>query len=478
MKKNSSLKRKTILLFVAIGLLISAVSILIYAKGISDITKTQYSQQSIDLTKTVAAEIEVDRVERLKNAVKKIYDKTQNVVLSDKWGTPEFNEYIALYKDIEKSEDFLALRKHLRKIQDVNHVDCLYLTWIDVEKECVVYLVDAAYEDACPPGCVDPLFGDQSAFLANPSIGLNPNITNTPEYGWIIATGMPIFDSQGNIVAFSAADISMNEIMGTAFHFMLLVAGILLLMALIVGVIGFVAVERVIVKPINKLSDAAAHYTAGENGQFAQLNIQRKDEIGVLADSMVRMEQDMNGYITSLTKTRDELVDAQEQAAQMYEAANIDALTSVRNKRAYDLEVLKLGKTKDVYALLMIDLNELKTVNDGFGHEKGDISIKKLCEVVCRIFKHSPVFRIGGDEFVVLLKNDDFNDREALLLQLKNALDTVSADETLDPWERISAAIGYAEYNPETDTSVEDVFNRADKAMYENKNAMKEMPVN
>ena len=471
MKK--SLKRKTIFLFAAIGLLIGAISILVYAKGVSDITKTLYSQQSIDLTKTVAAEIEVERVERLQKAVKEIYDNAPNVVLSDKWGSPEFNEYIALYKDIEKSEDFIYLRDHLRKIQDVNNVDCLYITWLDVETERVVYLVDAAYEDACPPGCVDPLFGEQSETLKNPNLGLAPNITNTPEYGWIIATGMPIVDKQGNYIAYAAADISMNGIMLKGSQFLLVVAGILVIMTVLVCIIGFVAVDRSIVRPINKLSNVAKNYTTSTAGEFAQLDINRTDEIGILADSMVRMEHDIDGYIANLTRTRDELVEAQVQAEKMYEAANIDALTSVRNKRAYDLEVIKLNKTKEPYGLIMIDLNELKTINDGFGHEKGDDSIKKLCEVVCRIFKHSPVFRVGGDEFVVVLKNDDFKDRQALIEKLKASLDTADGSENLNTWEKVSAAVGFAVYDPEKDRNAEDVFNRADKAMYEEKDRMK-----
>jgi len=467
-----SLKRKTIAMFAVIGLLFGAISTLIYAKGITDITKEQYSQQSIDLAKTVALEIEVERVAGLKKAVKTIYDNAPNVVLSDQWGTPEFNDYIALYKDIEKNEDFLFLRNHLRKIQDVNHVDCLYITWVDTKKECVLYLVDGAYEDACPPGCVDPLFGDQSEVLKNPSIGFAPNITNTPEYGWIIATGMPIFDAQGDVIAYATADISMNEIMGTAVRFVLLLGGVLLALAVIVFIVGIVVEDRVIVKPINRLSAAALSHKPF-SGKFAQLNMRRNDEIGVLADSMVQMEQDIDGYITSLTKTRDDLLAAQEQAEQMQLAANIDALTSVRNKRAYDLEVLKLAQMQGDYGLVMIDLNELKQINDCYGHEKGNIAIKTLCESVCRIFKHSPVFRIGGDEFVVVLKNDDFNDREALIAKFENELAAIHADQSLAPEQRISAAIGYAVYDPTTDKGVEDVFNRADKAMYENKNKIK-----
>ena len=304
-----SLQMKAILLIAFLGLLVSIMAILIYGKGIHEIIGTQYAERSIDIAKTVAVELEKERVLRLRDAVKEIYESTENVVLSDQWGTPEFESYISLFSEIEKSEDFLALREHLRRIQDVNHVDCLYLTWLDTENERLVYLVDSAYEDACPPGTVDPIYGEFSETMKNPALGLSPNITNTPEYGWIVATDMPIFDDQGNVLAFSAVDISMNDIMNTEQQFMLIATVILLSLTAVVCVVGILLVRRFIVRPINELSHAAVQYAAS-NHRFSDLEINNRDEIGVLADSMVRMEKDLDGYIANLTRTRDELASA------------------------------------------------------------------------------------------------------------------------------------------------------------------------
>ena len=154
-------------------------------------------------------------------------------------------------------------------------------------------------------------------------------------------------------------------------------------------------------------------------------------------------------------------------------AANIDALTRVRNKRAYDVDAARLNEGKTEYGLAMIDLNGLKATNDTYGHEKGDASIKSLCQTVCGVFKHSPVYRVGGDEFIVILENDDFRDREMLIEQFRDKIREISGNESLQPWDRISAAIGCAVYDPGRDRSVEDVFNRADEIMYENKKKMK-----
>ena len=83
-----------------------------------------------------------------------------------------------------------------------------------------------------------------------------------------------------------------------------------------------------------------------------------------------------------------------------------DALTGIRNKMAYDYEVEKLEKDLadgfNEFGLAMVDLNFLKKSNDTYGHEKGNISIRRLCMLVCEVFEHSPVFRIGGNRSLPL----------------------------------------------------------------------------
>ena len=93
--------------------------------------------------------------------------------------------------------------------------------------------------------------------------------------------------------------------------------------------------------------------------------------------------------------------------------------------------------------------------------------------LVCEIFEHSPVFRIGGDEFIVVLKNRDYRNVDNLIEDFNNHLEGLLKDDTLQPWEQISAAIGYAKFDKTVDKTVEDVFKKADKAMYERKTSMK-----
>ena len=468
-----TLIKKTILLIVCIAAMISVLAIVIYNKGIYDVIESQYEARSVDTAKLVAVEIDTEKLLNVQKAVREIYEQADNKVMSDQWGTPEFEEYVSQFSSIEEMDDYKALRADLRKMQDEIDVDCLFITWLDVENACNVYLVDAAYEDPCPVGCIDPVYSDDPEILEHPENGFAPNITNTPEYGWLVSTGMPIFDDQGEFIAVSAVDISMNDIMDQQNRFLMYSVLAFLIMTVIVCVLGILVVNRVIIKPINTLSQAASQY-ASNRKVFSELKMSRSDEVGVLADSMTHMEEDINSYIDSLEKTTNDLIAAREHADQMDRAANIDALTKVRNKRAYDTEVTRLNESTQPYGIVMVDMNGLKVVNDTYGHEKGNVSINTVCKTICQVFKHSPVYRVGGDEFIVILENNDYEERASLIQSLFDTFRQNSNDDSLEPWERVTAAVGSAIYDSETDDSVDAVLKRADSAMYENKRAQKE----
>ena len=167
----------------------------------------------------------------------------------------------------------------------------------------------------------------------------------------------------------------------------------------------------------------------------------------------------------------------QMQSMQFSELAIKDALTGIRNKTGYDKEVEKVIKGLErgdtQFGVAIVDLNDLKKINDEYGHDKGNEAIKNLCRLVCTTFEHSPVFRIGGDEFAVILKGSDYDRVEELMGTFNERIDKISKDESLEFWDRASAAIGYALYTEGRDFVYEDVFKRADEAMYARKNEMK-----
>jgi diguanylate cyclase (GGDEF)-like protein len=116
----------------------------------------------------------------------------------------------------------------------------------------------------------------------------------------------------------------------------------------------------------------------------------------------------------------------------------------------------------------MVDMNDLKRINDEYGHKMGDTYIIGCCHLACETFKHSPIFRIGGDEFVVLVQGTDYERRHDLVATLKENYKKASENFNAVPWERYSAAVGMGELASD-DLTLELVFKRADKAMYEDK---------
>ena len=160
------------------------------------------------------------------------------------------------------------------------------------------------------------------------------------------------------------------------------------------------------------------------------------------------------------------------------EKAIRDELTGVRNKNAFqdyesDLQKRVNAEEIDEFAIVMCDLNDLKKINDTQGHKAGDKYIKDSCKMICRVYTHSPVFRIGGDEFVVVLFGEDYENREALLEDFRNQIEENVKNESI-----IIVATGMAVYDPEKDDRVTSVFERADDLMYENKRNLKKKKKN
>lgn len=122
------------------------------------------------------------------------------------------------------------------------------------------------------------------------------------------------------------------------------------------------------------------------------------------------------------------------------------------------------------FALVVCDLNNLKKINDSQGHNAGDEYIRASSHLLCHIFVHSPVFRVGGDEFVVFLRGNDYSVRNELMDQLRKQV-----LENTKNGSGVILASGMSEYNAETDRSVSEIFERADKEMYEDKKKLKSL---
>ena len=153
--------------------------------------------------------------------------------------------------------------------------------------------------------------------------------------------------------------------------------------------------------------------------------------------------------------------------------ANKDALTGVKNKHSYANTEMQMDELiqKDAiepFAIVVCDINGLKQVNDTRGHSAGDDFIRSACDIICETYKHSPVYRIGGDEFVVILKGADYEHRMELVTELAGVQEQNRKNGL------VTIAFGMSVYNPEKDIRVQDVFERADTQMYDKKKRIKD----
>ena len=157
--------------------------------------------------------------------------------------------------------------------------------------------------------------------------------------------------------------------------------------------------------------------------------------------------------------------------AQAQREASLDALTGVKNRHAYleteerlDSQIAE-HRVSD-FAIVILDVNDLKKVNDTAGHKAGDQYLREACRVICGIFKRSPIFRIGGDEFVAVIQGADYECLEELIGKMKDhnrkAIQTGG----------IVIACGVSKYDG--DSGVALVFDRADQNMYKNKSDLKD----
>lgn len=157
-----------------------------------------------------------------------------------------------------------------------------------------------------------------------------------------------------------------------------------------------------------------------------------------------------------------------------------DALTKVMSRLSYDEKIKEIDREISEapsgikFAVCECDLNNLKVINDSFGHDTGDTYIINCCKVICNFFKHSPVYRIGGDEFVAILRTDDYDNLEEIKISLLD-FNLAEIKKSLPLAEKKSFAAGFAIFNPQHDKSFADVIKRADIEMYENKKMLKNL---
>ncbi|MBQ0000935.1 MAG: diguanylate cyclase [Clostridiales bacterium] len=228
----------------------------------------------------------------------------------------------------------------------------------------------------------------------------------------------------------------------------------ILLTFIVFCVATFVISRRIgkIILPLKKITDVTAKYAKGDWEE--SYTCETRDEIQDLSSSVYTMAKNTQSYIKRLRHL-----------------ARRDALTGIRNKTSYLEKVTELqnAAAPSDYAVVVMDLNLLKHVNDTYGHEAGDRLLCEAASYISKSFPNSDIFRVGGDEFTAILTGTDYRNRTELLKKFEDGMFyKIPGDEDL----MVVIAFGIAAYS-EDGTDYDILFQIADQRMYEKKKEMK-----
>ena len=315
----------------------------------------------------------------------------------------------------------------------------------------------------------------------NPEVTFFPNDT---EFGNIYTAIRPIFNSKGEPIAVLCADVLIDEITDGKIRFIKMSAAVAFAAGMILISVASHWLRRRIAEPILRIKNSAISFAERSHNskdldvfEFEDPKISTNDEIEDLAGAISSMCKDMKKYTAEVILSEKRMHALKERVVKMRNLAHKDALTGAGNKNAYEDAMKRMdwdilaGKAE--FAIIMLDLNYLKRVNDTFGHDRGNLYIINMYKLIKEFFNESGIYRIGGDEFVIILQGEDYVHATTKLNAFKARIFALMKDSTLEPWERVSVACGIAYYNSENHEEAHDVFKEADKVMYQEKKRMK-----
>ena len=408
----------------------------------------------------------------------------------------ESEEYQKLRDEAEKNEDEAVIQAYLEEkglweeyvktrnrlvkyLRNMESIKYLYIiVWGGADEKYDMYLIDdddnPIYETGYYEAREPEFYGIDATKKIEPTI-------STGDWGWLCSAFAPVYDSKGNVVCQVGCDFGMDEVMAERNRSLMYILATAIGVTILILLIAMVIIRKLVINPINSMTQEMKKFTPSntdyKTAGVMNLALKGNDELTDLYNGIRSMQVNIIDYLNDLDELQKGKEKAEEDIKDLSKEAYRDALTGVGTKTAYIKKTAELNQhmsgADTEFAIVMVDLNDLKKVNDKYGHKMGDLYIKGSCQIVCDTFKHSPVYRIGGDEFVVILQNQDYTNRHAATASLKEQFIKAGSNQDANPWERYSAAVGMAE-SASDDKTLDLVFRRADKAMYEEKRRWKE----
>lgn len=179
-----------------------------------------------------------------------------------------------------------------------------------------------------------------------------------------------------------------------------------------------------------------------------------------------------DGTIIAVTIVSKDITEYIKMEEKLRELSLIDELTSLYNRRGFFSlveQMLKLSKRqKKGIFMLYADVDNLKEINDTFGHKEGDMALIDIANILRKNFRESDIIaRIGGDEFVVIPVGITGNNIEIISSRLQKSLEIHNAERNRS--YKLSLSFGIAYYDPENPCSIDELLVQGDKLMYEQK---------
>ncbi len=229
--------------------------------------------------------------------------------------------------------------------------------------------------------------------------------------------------------------------------------------ASLIASILFTKTNKFITEPLLELTKEIKRVSK-EKDFSKSIDVKSRDEIGVLS----------YGFNNMIHKIREELERREETEERLRELAHIDSLTKIPNRNNFNLYIDKIvhrsQRENKNFAILFIDLDGFKQVNDTYGHEGGDTLLKEISSRLKKSVRKSDfVARLGGDEFTIILENID--SKKDISKISNHIIRAVSKPVELKNTQKafVSCSIGIAMY-PKDGNSVDTLISKSDTAMY------------
>ena len=282
----------------------------------------------------------------------------------------------------------------------------------------------------------------------------------TDRWGTFYSAYAPVFDSNGEVTMIVGIDVWAkwyNNAVWTNSRSIIIISSV----GVVSGVLAGILISHRITKKFEVLS---ADYNELEN-DVRSLIKEIKEPID---DKNSRVDEtNEKDQLTQLrTKIRITQKEIKDFIIYTRKQAYIDSLSRVGNRTAYAEKVKQIDLDSD-FAIILYDINGLKFINDHFGHEQGDRAITSIAQVLKSVFDEGSIFRIGGDEFIVLLLDNDKDATLSLLDTVKEQFEKFNAEKKLA--FPISVSQGVALYDRKKDKNYINAFKRADDEMYQRK---------